>query len=62
MDGSNCEVLSMGKRSQKGDVRKLRDVEGQSCGGQPERGVESSMGSELEPTSRNHWEHHVGRI
>lgn len=50
----------MGKRSQRGDVRKLHDVEGQLCGGQPECDVDSSM--ELEPTRRNHWEHQVGRL
>ena len=43
MDGSNCEALSMGKRSWKGDMRKLHDVEGQLCGGQPERDMESQF-------------------
>lgn len=49
----------VGKGRLRRDVRTYQNAEGQSCGRQPERDVDSLMGVELEPLRRNGWERHV---
>lgn len=49
----------VGKGRLRRDVRTYQNAEGQSCGRQPERDVDSLTGVELEPLRRNGWERHV---
>lgn len=51
--------LCVGKGRLRRDVRTYQNVEGQSCGRQPERDVDSLVAVELEPLRRNGWESHV---
>ena len=51
--------LRVGKGRLRRDGRTHRNAEGQSCGRQPERDVDSLEGVELEALRRDGWERHV---